>query len=177
MKTKTFRSFHTTAATHASGTSPEPNCIMNHWTSENVLFAVTELVHGSSVRSFHNVHCSLWYVRGHKCLASLPWQPKAASHTIRPLTVFFPLLLLWMFAWGLFFFSLISQRGVVSLRNSRLVVTANKKKVTFWNTNPRKMLPNIDSHTKFSCTAQLKAPKWYGHKNFTGALLLFLGKP
>ena len=82
----TFPSSHAAAAAaaaaaHARATSRAPNCIMNHWTSVNVLFPVTKPVHGSSVQFFHNVHCSLWYVLGHKCLALLPWQPKAASGT------------------------------------------------------------------------------------------------
>lgn len=51
---------------------------------------------------FHNVHCQLWYVLGHKCLALLPWQPKAALHTIRPLTVFF--FFLFKCCTGTFFF-------------------------------------------------------------------------
>lgn len=81
-------SFHT-AAPHARATSTVPNCIMDHWTSENAPFAVTKLVHGSPLHFFHNVHCSLWYVLEHKDLALLPWQPRATSHTMCLLTVFF----------------------------------------------------------------------------------------
>lgn len=76
----------------------------------------------------HNVHCSLWYVRGYKCLALLPWQPKAASHTIRPLTVFFLPFLFECYTGTIY---IISQRGVVSLRNSRLVLNANKRRWHF----------------------------------------------
>lgn len=147
---------------------------MNHWTSENALFAVTKLVHGSSVQFFHNMHCSLWYVLGHKCLALLPWQHKAASHTIRPLTVFFSFSL--NVCMGNFFFFNLSVRCGI-FEKFKISSNCKQKKVLFWNANPRKMLPNIDSHTKFSSVAQLKAPKRYGHKHFTGALLLFCGKP
>lgn len=97
--TKTFLSFHT-AATHAKETGTVPNCINEPF---NVRMSYLQWQKWSmDSLFFHNMHCQLWYVLGHKCLALLPWQPKAALHTIRPLTVFF--FFLFQCCTGTFFF-------------------------------------------------------------------------
>lgn len=100
---------------------------MNHSVWQTVLFPVTKW--SMDPLFLHNMHCSLWYVLGSKCLALSPWQPKAALHTVHPLTVFFfPFL---FECYTRIFFNLISRGGVVSLKNSRLVPTANKRRGHF----------------------------------------------
>lgn len=137
---------------------------MNHSVWQNVLFPVTKW--SMDPLFLHNMHCSLWYVLGSKCLALSSWQPKAALHTVHPLTVFFPPSCLNVTP-GFFKFNLSGRCGVAE--KFKISSDCKQAQGTFCNASPSTMLPNIDRYTKFN--------SWYGHGHFTGACPSSTGKP
>lgn len=122
------------------------------------------------------VHYGMFF--GHKCLALLPWQQKAASHTIRPLRVFSPFFSFIFFFFfeclhGDFFFlfNLLARCGI--FEKFKISSNSKQKVCDVFETLIREKRYQILTVTpSLALQLSLKAPKWYGHKHFTGALLL-----